>query len=149
MERHDQLRERRGDRQQRDADERAEQTTSGSWPANGPRYAGSVAPGAASYQIGIVSSDSASAQASTDDDELDDRQREVDRDVEHVPPAALVGELGAQDRDDAAAQRPIRVGDRSVRLADERPPALDPGDEPRALDRRGDEAARRRPATRW
>ena len=31
-----------------------------------------------------------------DHDELDDRQREVDRDVEDVAPAALVGELGPQ-----------------------------------------------------
>ena len=30
-------------------------------------------------------------------------------DIQHVPPAALVGELGAEDVEDAAAQRAIRM----------------------------------------
>src|SRR4029079_4004828 len=74
-----------------------------------------------------------------DDGGLDDRQREVDRDVEHVAPARLVGELGTDDVDDAAAERPIRVGSRLVGFADGHPPALDPGHDARTFDARRDE----------
>ena len=124
MEGHDELRQGRRDRQQDEPGDRAEPT-----PRRRPGER--VVPDRRSSAAAR-----AAVQTSATDDELDDGQRQVDRDVEHVPPAALVGELGPQDVEEAAAQRPIRVRGRRAGLADEHPPALDPGDEPRALDRR-------------
>ncbi len=69
MERHDQLRQRAGDEQER-ADEHGDRSATPR-PDGRP---GSDAPDA-SYQSGIVSSDQRRAQATRDDDELDDRQR--------------------------------------------------------------------------
>ena len=74
-----------------------------------------------------------------DEDELDDREREVDPDIEHVTPAALIGELGAQDREDAAAKRAIRVGEEAFPASERDPPPFQPGDDTRGLDPDGDE----------
>ena len=139
MEGHHDLRQRCRHRQQGGAEERAKDDDRGvvarQWPEE---------PGQRRPTDGVVPDrhrQERQGQRPDDrrDEELDDRQRQVDRDVEHVAPAALVGELGAQDVDDAAAERPVRVGDRPDGLTDERPPPLDPGDEPRPLDGEGDE----------
>jgi hypothetical protein len=59
---------------------------------------------------------------------LDHGQREVHRDVQHVPPTRLIGELGTEHVEDASAERSIRVRGRPFGLADEHAPALDPGE---------------------
>ena len=86
-------------------------TVAASCPANGSNHVGSARARDRVVPERHRQEPQRAPPGECDHRELDDRQREVHPDVEHVPPAVLVGELGAKDRDDAAAERPIRMGD--------------------------------------
>ena len=115
----DELRQRRGDRQQRERPARSGVVTaSASWPANGRRNSGSVA------VRGVVPDRRRQQRqrehpAGADDEHSMNASGRLTPDVEDVAPAALVGELGSQGAQHADPARAAGTGcgDRARRLA--------------------------------
>ena len=149
VERHEALRRERRHRQQDDArDERhdrhggrVERREPREGGQDGPRRDVEAAEDVAGEQRphGDREQEQRRAPERNDGRELEHGQRERDEHVADVPPPVGVEEQGREELADAGAVRPVRVRDERAMVGDQRPPALDPGDDPRPLDREHDE----------